>query len=71
MAERTMEQMVMTMMIAVMGVLILSQVVLAVAPTPPEQFTCPICSAIFSTYDELYAHFTSAHPSQPIDIIWG
>lgn len=70
MAEKTMEKIMMTMVIAIMGVLILSQVVLAMTPTPPEQFTCPICGAIYPTYDELYAHFTSEHPAQPIDIIW-
>ncbi|GAI01232.1 unnamed protein product, partial [marine sediment metagenome] len=63
MAEETTEKIMMTMVIAIMGVLILSQVVLAVAPTPPEQFVCPICSEVFSTYDELYAHFTIDHPA--------
>lgn len=67
MAEKTMEQMMIGMMIAIMGVLILSQVVLA---APPGQFVCPICGEPFLIYDELYAHFTSAHPSQPIDVIW-
>jgi len=37
------------------------------AQTP---YQCPICGAQFATYDELYQHFTTEHPSEPIDIIW-
>lgn len=36
----------------------------------PTVYTCPICGATFSTYNELYQHFTTEHPSTPIDIIW-
>lgn len=40
----------------------------AMAPTP--KYTCPICGAKFTTYDELYNHFVTAHPAEPIEIIW-
>jgi len=55
-------------MLAVIGVLMLAQVVQAAIPQP--QYVCPICGAKFMTYDQLYQHFISAHPSEPIDIIW-
>lgn len=63
------------MLSAVMGgvlvlglVLLLPGIVQAMAPQP--QFTCPICGLQFFTYDELYQHFTTEHPAEPIDIIW-
>lgn len=37
---------------------------------PPGEYCCPICEECFDSYDELYAHFTTAHPSEPITIIW-
>lgn len=40
----------------------------AAEPTP--QYTCPICGAKFFTYDELYQHFITEHPAEPIDILW-
>ena len=43
---------------------------MAQATTPTPQYTCPICGEKFMTYDQLYSHFTTAHPSTPIDIIW-
>lgn len=42
----------------------------AQAMTPTPQYPCPICGAGFFTYDELYQHFITEHPSEPIDIIW-
>lgn len=43
---------------------------MAQAATPPVQYTCPICGQKFMTYDELYQHFITTHPSIPIEIIW-
>jgi hypothetical protein len=40
------------------------------AYTPKMEYTCPICGAKFATYDELYQHFTTEHPAEPIQIIW-
>lgn len=40
------------------------------AMTPTAQYCCPICPECFFTYEELYNHFTTEHPSSPIDIIW-
>ena len=53
------------------AVLGLTAVVWAVqAYTPKLDYVCPICGAKFATYDELYQHFTSEHPAEPIEIIW-
>lgn len=43
---------------------------LAWAAPPPAEYCCPICGECFTTYDELYTHFTTAHPSEPITITW-
>lgn len=43
---------------------------MAQAATPQPQYTCPIDGLKFFTYDELYQHFTTEHPAEPIDIIW-
>lgn len=51
-----------TMVVAVAGMIEAAQ------PTP--QYTCPICGAPFMTYEELYQHFITEHPAEPIDIIW-
>ena len=40
------------------------------ASTPRLEYVCPICGARFATYEELYSHFTTEHPAEPIDIIW-
>lgn len=64
-----MEKMVMVMAVVVMGMAIISQVVQAAVPQP--QYTCPIDGEKFMTYDELYNHFTTSHPAEPIEIIWG
>lgn len=42
----------------------------AQAATPTPQYTCPLCGEAFFTYDELYQHFITEHPSTPIEIIW-
>ncbi len=52
------------MMLGVMGSL------MPAAPEAPPTYTCPICGEIFNTRDELYSHFTTEHPAEPIDIIW-
>jgi len=38
----------------------------------PTEYSCPYCSEVFATYEELVAHIQSAHAGQriPIDIIW-
>lgn len=43
---------------------------MAQGAVPQPQFTCPICGVPFFTYDELYQHFISAHPAEPIEILW-
>ena len=43
---------------------------MAQAAVPQPQYTCPICGGGFYTYDELYSHFVTEHPTTPIDIIW-
>ena len=40
------------------------------AATPSLDYVCPICGARFASYDELYSHFTTEHPAEPIEIIW-
>ena len=56
------------------GVLALGMIMVvagvAQAMTPQPQYTCPICGDKSWTYDELYSHFTTEHPAEPIDIIW-
>ena len=42
----------------------------AQAYTPSLDYVCPIDGARFATYDELYSHFTTEHPAEPIEIIW-
>jgi len=65
-----MEKAIMSMMMVLMMMVVLSQVVLGM--TPQKDYCCPIpgCGECFYTYEELYNHFTTAHPSEPIDIIW-
>lgn len=66
-----MEKTIMTMMMVMIMMVLLSQVVVGMTPTPPTaDFICPIDGEAFYTYEELYAHFTTAHPTEPIDIIW-
>lgn len=65
------EKTMMAMVVAIFGFAVISQVVQAGEPAAPS-YCCPIpiCDLCFYTYDELYAHFVSAHPSEPIEIIW-
>ena len=55
-------------MTAIVTVVMLVQMAQVFIPQP--QYACPICGQKFNTYDQLYQHFTTAHPSEPIDIIW-
>lgn len=62
------EKIMMTMMMAVM----MLAVVQVLIPQPVQaSYCCPICAnTCFMTYDELYNHFTTSHPADPIEIIW-
>ncbi len=70
------EKSIMGMIMAVVMISVMSQVVQGSVPAPPAppaapQYCCPIEPDVcFYTYDELYQHFITAHPSDPIDIIW-
>ena len=56
---------------AVIGLAVFIAVASMVQAAPPVlQYTCPICGVQFYIYDELYQHFTTEHPAEPIDIIW-
>ena len=69
MADDTLKMMMPMMMMVVMaGVIqgILPQQAQAAQP----QFECPIDGQLFWTYDELYQHFVTEHPAEPIEIIW-
>ena len=71
MEDDFMGPMVGIMMALVMVSLISGIAVAAPDPTPTQEFECPLEPGVFfNTYDELYQHFITAHPSDPIDIIW-
>ena len=40
------------------------------AAEPVAEYSCPICSEMFFTYDELYNHFITEHPAIDIEITW-
>ena len=63
-----MEPILMGAMGAMIGLAAVTSVVQAY--TPKLEYVCPICGARFATYDELYSHFTTEHPAEPIEIIW-
>ncbi len=63
-----MEKILMGGMAAMIGLAAVASV--AQASTPSLDYVCPICGAHFATYDELYSHFTTEHPAEPIEIIW-
>ncbi len=63
MKDELTEMIVPVMMIAMLGVV-------AQTLIPQPQYQCPICGQKFMTYDQLYQHFTTEHPAEPIDIIW-
>ena len=64
-----MEKILMGGIAAMIGLAAVASV--AQASTPSLDYVCPICGARFATYDELYQHFTTEHPAEPIEIIWG
>ena len=66
--DKTVKTMMTIMMVVIMASIML-QVVQGAPPALPS-FECPLGDGVFYTYDELYAHFISAHPTEPIDIIW-
>lgn len=63
------EKMMMTMVMVIVMAAVMMQVIEGMEPAAPT-FECPLGDGVFYTYDELYEHFTTAHPTQPIDIIW-
>ena len=63
-----MDKILMGGMAAMIGLAAVASV--AQAYTPRLDYVCPICGARFATYDELYSHFTTEHPAEPIEIIW-
>jgi len=62
------EEEIMEMVVPVMVVAMLGIVAQTIIPQP--QHVCPVCGQKFMTYDQLYQHFTTAHPAEPIQIIW-
>lgn len=52
---------------AMIGLAVIAGV--AQAYTPSLDYFCPVCGEMFATYDELYQHFTTEHPAEPIDIV--
>ena len=54
-------------MTAMIAVVACASIVQAAAPTV---YNCPICGDPFGSMADLEDHFTSEHPSEPIDIIW-
>lgn len=66
-----MEKSLMAVMALLIGVGMFIAVAQMVEAAPPVlEYTCPICGAGFATYEELYSHFTTEHPAEPIDVIW-
>jgi len=63
-----MGRIVMGGMAALIGLVVVAGVTQAY--TPRLEYACPICAARFATYEELYNHFTTEHPAEPIEIIW-
>ena len=78
MAEVPVEKTIMMLVMMVVMISVVSGVALGATPptTPPPsppvaEYCCPIEPDVcFFTYDELYQHFITVHPSDPIDIIW-
>jgi hypothetical protein len=63
-----MEKILMGGMAAMIGLVAVASI--AQSSAPRLDYVCPICGAKFATYDELYQHFITEHPAEPIDIIW-
>jgi len=59
-----------SVVIGMVFALVMIGFVAGMAQAAQPQYTCPICGTKFMTYDELYQHFITAHPAEPIDIIW-
>lgn len=63
-----------TFSVMMSGMFVLVMLTVAVsmvqATIPQPKYQCPICGGLFFTYDELYTHFTTEHPAEPIAIIW-
>ena len=58
---------------AMIGALLGITMVMAVAQyamAAQTPYECPICHQRFATYDELYQHFVTEHPGEPIEILW-
>jgi hypothetical protein len=63
-----MEKILMGGMAALIGLAAVASV--AQASTPRLDYVCPIDGLRFATYEELYQHFITEHPAEPIEIIW-
>jgi len=57
---------------AMMALVVGMSMVSMYTPTAPEviYYDCPLCDEQFTSEADLISHFESAHPSEPIDIIW-
>jgi len=56
------------MVFAMMMMLVFMGTIASAAPA--NQYVCPICGEKFTSYSDLYQHFTTAHPTEPITILW-
>lgn len=63
-----MQPILMGAMAAMIGLVAVASMVQAY--TPKLEYVCPICGAKFATYEELYQHFITEHPAEPIEIVW-
>ena len=58
-------------LIVLMGLVMFAAVAgMVQAAEPVAEYSCPICSEMFFTYDELYNHFVTEHPAIDIEITW-
>jgi len=55
--------------IAVMITLVATTSLIKSEPVPGP-YVCSLCGEPFNTIDELYQHFVSAHPAEPVTIKW-
>ena len=62
-------KMMFPMMSGIIGIIMVVMIIQTL--TPQKNYICPICGEAFYTQAELEQHFTTAHPSEPIEIIWG
>ncbi len=63
--SKFMKSMMGIMMLAIIGSLVVTMTTQA-----PGTYCCPLCTECFHSMADLEAHFESAHPSSPINIIW-